>query len=215
MLICSGLPKYYLSKNRLIYEDEVVYILDNSGEVIPYYESDFDKFLIDVFFENFSETWIRNPEKIIDSVVRIYNNRTLNYHVVSGGHLHTSMHTHNKLDYVFEFIEKADNIDRCLFITISTEKEYRICKKLRNAKRPDAEDTHSLEQHIDIHNSLINLYGDNDIILRFKDIFDKEYIRGVLALNIDNWKETYFDIIYDNYMRLQDKGIINESRSIQ
>jgi hypothetical protein len=89
-----------------------------------------------------------------------------------------------------------------------------MCKKLRGIKRPGVSDTYTLEQHIDIHNSLINLHRSNDIILRFKDIFDKEYLRRVLALNIDNWKETYFDIIYDNYMRLQDKGIINESRSI-
>jgi hypothetical protein len=214
MLICSGLPKYYLHKNHLMYKDEVVYILDDSGEVIPYYESDFDKFLTDIFFENFSEIWIKNPKKIIETVVRIYNKKMSNNYVVSGGHLHTSMHTNNKLDYAFEFIKRANNIDRCLFITINSEKEYQVCKKLRDIKRPGVSDTYTLEQHIDIHNSLINLHRNNDIILRFRDIFDKEYLRRMLALNIDNWKETYFDIIYDNYMSLQNKGIINESNSI-
>jgi hypothetical protein len=213
MLISSGLEDYALDRNHLLYKGSLLLILDDSGEVIPYYESRFDKFLTEYFFPKFSDAWVNDPTDILETVVRLYNKKENDDYPILGGHLHTSMHTHNKLDYAFEFINRI-NLKRCIFITFNTQDEYDMCKKLRGIKRPGVSDTYTLEQHIDIHNSLINLHRSNDIILRFKDIFDKEYLRRVLALNIDNWKETYFDIMYDNYMRLQDKGIINESRSI-
>lgn len=205
MLISSGLKDYKLYKNHLLYKNETVSIIMDNGEILPYLNvSKFDKFLDTIFFNNFLNTWIDNPSEIFDTVCRLYNkqdNTDIEY--IIGGHLHTTMHTRNSLEYAFKFMEQV-GINRTLFITFDSEKEYDICKSYRYKKRPGVEDTFTLQQHVEIHESLLKNKRNCDMILQLKNIFNKEYLRNFLLINIDNWSDTYFNIIYDSYMNLQD-----------
>ena len=205
MLISSGLEGYELSKNHLLYKNQTILKLDDSGEVIPIRNtSTFDVFLDNIFVKNFLTIWGDDPEEIFDTVCRLYIKQPkTNCLPFQGGHMHTSMHCNNDLKYVFKFMDKV-GINRTLFITFVTKEEYDICKLYRYKKRPEAEDTFTLHQHIEINQSLLVYKREDDIILNLKNIFDKEYLRNFFFINIDNWSDIYFDKIYDAYMNLQE-----------
>lgn len=205
MMISSGLEGYKLSKNHLLYKNQTILKLDDSGEVIPISNiGTFDVFLDDIFVKNFLNIWGDDPEEIFDTVCRLYIKQSkTNRLPYQGGHMHTSMHYNNDLKYAFKFMDKVV-INRTLFITFDTKEEYDICKLYRNNKRPEAEDTFTLRQHIEINQSLLAHKREDDIILNLKNIFNKEYLRNFFFINIDDWSDIYFDKIYDSYMNLQE-----------
>ena len=95
MLIASGIDGNKLLKNHVVNGDETIYILVDSGEVLPYIkQSPFDRFL-DRFYNNFSETWARCADDIFDIVCRVYKKelKASDNEIINGGHLHNSMHT--------------------------------------------------------------------------------------------------------------------------
>lgn len=204
MLISSGLDGYSLARNHLLFHGDTVSVIYDSGEIVPFKgKSKFDLFLDNIFFDKFSETWYNDPTEILPTLCRLYNKQNApDEGCIKGGHLHTSMHTNNKLDNAFYFMEKVSILNR-LFITFDTKEEHDICKAYRNIKRPEAVETFSLYQHKEIHKSLLDNVNSHDIILPLEKIFDKEFMRNFFLININNWKDLYFDLIYDNYMKLQ------------
>lgn len=204
MIISSGLNGYSLARNHLLFDGETVSLIDDSGEIIPFKgKSKFDLFLDNIFFDKFSAKWYKDPTEVLPTLCRLYNKQhTLDNEFITGGHLHTSMHTNNRLDNAFHFMEKVSILNR-IFITFDTKEEYDICKAYRNKKRPESVEKFTLYQHTEIHKSLLDNAKCHDIILPLEKIFDKEFMRNFLLINISNWKDLYFDLIYDNYMKLQ------------
>lgn len=206
MIISSGLDGYSLERNHLMFNGETVSLIHDTGEIIPFNgKSKFDLFLDNIFIDNLSDTWYNDPSKILQTLCRLYNKQNIHEDgddYITGGHLHTTLHTNNKLDNAFYFMEKVSILNR-LFITFDTKEEYDICKAYRNKKRPEAIEKFSLYQHKEIHKSLLDNVEDHDIVLPLEKIFDKEFMRNFLLININDWKDLYFDLIYDNYMKLQ------------
>lgn len=207
LLICSGIDGYTFEKSRLFYNNDIISIINDNGEVIQYGgQSAFDLFLTNVFYKNFVDIWTEDSDNLIEPLSRIYckyKKRESNILDISGGHLHTSMYTKGSLDNTFKFMNCV-GINKVIFITINNNDELNVCKDYRKNKRPESNDVHTIETHLELNESLKTNLRKDDCILTVSTIFQKDKLKDFLLINIDNWSDTYFDIIYDSYMNLQD-----------
>lgn len=213
MLIDSG-ESNSMFGNMSLHDGEgtVISKINSDGEVIRHFgDTAFDMFLTGVFFPSFSDRWLSNPSEVLPTVCRLYSKyeKSIKQPTVGGSHLHTSLHHYDNgvysVEYMYKFISQA-GFPKILFITINNKEEYDICKRFRKTKRVGIDDTHTLEQHIQINTSLQQHSRVDDIFISVTDIFNKNKLKSILTDNFEDWDDALFDTIYDSYMGLQIKG---------
>lgn len=193
-------------------EGTVISKINADGEVIRHFgDTVFDTFLTGVFFPSFSDRWLTDPSEVFPTVCRLYSKYegSIKQPKFGGSHLHTSLHHYDNdtysVEYMYKFINQT-GFPKILFITINNKEEYNICKSFRKTKRLGVDDTHTLEQHIQINTSLKQHSRVGDIFVSVTDIFNKNKLKLILTDNFKDWDDTLFDTIYDSYMGLQTKG---------
>ena len=123
---------------------------------------------------------------------------------------------HDRYDSAVEFFSFVSSleIDRVLYICTTSEKSAKIksINSLMKNQRVDFRSAidffdkygiHQLEHHRIEAKNYLDSKRDCDIMIELECIYDKEYLRNFLLENYDEWSDTNFDTIYDNYMSKQ------------
>jgi hypothetical protein len=123
---------------------------------------------------------------------------------------------HDRYNSAVEFFSFVSSLEigRVLYICTTSEKSIKIksinsCMKNQRVDFRSAIDffdkygIHQLEHHRIEAKNYLDSKRDCDIMIELECIYDKEYLRNFLLENYDEWSDTNFDTIYDNYMSKQ------------